>query len=181
MEPVLIIIRGAPSTGKTTIAYLLSKKLPNTILISIDSLVQMNLAQKYSDSECVEARPLGHRMAKMLIRDLLKEGTSVIVEEALPFEREIQKLKEPADDLGYHSFVFELTVPLNVALEREKTRPYAREGKPVEEVMRLIERNPCPEAIKIAASGKTPEEIAVGIMNHIDEVLKLPYVPHRQS
>ena len=167
---IVIILRGAPSSGKSTIAYLLSKNLPNTYKFGIDSMVQTIISPgKVDMNEWLKARPLDHELSEIIVKYLLDKGNNLAIEEIFLEAKEIDKFVKIAHKIGARVFVFELKVSLEEALRREKIRPYAEEGKPVKEAIELLDKNPYKNAIKIDTSKLTKAEILEFILQKIKE------------
>ena len=166
-QQTVIILRGAPSTGKTTVAHLLTERIPGLVKISVDSLVNMNVKPKHTNEEWVKGRPLGLEMARVLLEYFLTKGNCVVIEE---FFIETNRIKEIIKISRKHkasSYVFELTVSLMAALEREKIRPDAKNEKPVEELIGLMEKNPYVGTIQIDTSDKSPNNIVDLILQNL--------------
>ncbi len=167
-KPAVIILRGAPSTGKTTTAHEIRKKLPNSFILSFDNLIAMNVPQEVKGEERIKIwgkmRPLGHKLGHVLISYLLKERKNIVIEEMLPDVAGIKKLVKLANSWGAKPFVFELTAPIKTIEKREKIRKFPNPEKPVKMIIDLLTNNPYPEAIKIDTSKSSPEECAQKIL-----------------
>jgi len=170
-KPLVIIIRGAPSTGKTTTAHEIRKRLPDSFILSFDSLVAMNVPEELVGEERIgtwgKMRPLGHELGYILTSYLLKRGKNVIIEEMLPDATEIRKIVRLTNSCGAKPFVFELTAPREVIKRREKIRRDLNPEKPVEMIIDLLTNNPYPEATKIDTSKKSAEKCADFILSYI--------------
>lgn len=172
-KPIIIILRGAPSTGKTTIAHEIRRRLSDSLILSFDNLIAMNVPQEVVGEERIGAwgkmRPLGHELGHVLTSYLLKKEKNVVIEEMLPDVAGIKKLVKLASSKGARPFVFELTAPLEIIEEREKMRKYPNPEKPVEMIINLLAKNPYPEAIKIDTSKSSPKECAKKILEYIEK------------
>lgn len=170
-KPIVIVIRGAPSTGKTTTAHEIRRKLSNSFILSIDNLIAMNVSEEVIGDERIESwgemRPLGHELGHVLTSYLLKRGKNVIIEEMLPDVAGIKKLVKLASSWGANPFVFELTAPLEIIKRREKMRKYPDPEKPVKMIIDLLTKNPYPKVIKIDTSDLSPREVADLILDKI--------------
>lgn len=164
---LLIIIRGAPSTGKTTIAYLLSKKIPHAYKISVDSLTGMFTLPGSKSKEWKQVRPLGQELARILTDYLLNQGKTVIAEEVFPEVRYISDLEGVAKKNKVKSYVFELITPMEILSQREGVRPDAKADKPVEKLAGYIQQNPYPGAIKINTAPLSATHCAESILGTI--------------
>lgn len=170
-KPIVIVIRGAPSTGKTTTAYEIRRKLPNSFILSIDNLIAMNVPEEVIGDERIESwgemRPFGQELGHVLTSYLLKKEKNVIIEEMLPDVAGIKKLVKLASSLEAKPFVFELTAPPGTIMRREKMRKHPNPEKPVKMIMNLLAKNPYPKAIKIDTSDLSPREVADLILDKI--------------
>ena len=71
---MIIFLNGSINAGKSTVAKLLAKELPNTALIEIDTLREM-----ISWMPIDKAIPLNLKNAVSVIRNFAEEGLDVIV------------------------------------------------------------------------------------------------------
>jgi len=171
---LLIIIRGAPSTGKTTVAYLLSRKIPHAYKISVDSLTGMFTLPGSESKEWKQVRPLGQELARILTDYLLNQGKTVIAEEVFPEVRYISDLEGVAKKNKVKSYVFELITPMEILSQREGVRPDAKADKPVKKLAGYIQQNPYPGAIKINTAPLSATHCAESILgtipaNHVNK------------
>lgn len=169
--PLVIIIRGAPSTGKTTVACEIKKRLVNSVILSIDGLIHMNMPKQLTDREKIkiwnEIRPLGYELTHVLVSGLLKKRKNLIVEEIFLGLVELKKIVSLAKKHKAEVFVFELFAPTRILLEREGKRELVQPDKPVEEAISFLNENPYPKAIKIDTSRLLPSDIAKTILTKV--------------
>jgi predicted kinase len=107
-----IILRGPAGAGKTTIAERLVH-IYEAHHIPIDT-VKKRLGLKNSYPEKLEAN-------KAIIKEALqylKEGTPVIIDEVIYYEKQLEELKK----IPYECHLFTLNAPLEICLERNKKR-----------------------------------------------------------
>lgn len=106
---MIIFLNGSINAGKSTVARLLAKELPNTALLEIDALREM-IAWMPID----EAVPINLENAVSVIRNFVKRGFDVIVPYPLS-EKNYQYVMEGLKDLGAEIHVFTLAPNLDVA------------------------------------------------------------------
>jgi len=172
-RPVVVIIRGAPSTGKTTVSFELRKRLPNSFIIGIDKIIAMNVSEKLGRKEKIrewgKMRSVGHELSDVLMSYLLKKRMNVIIEEVLPDLNRVKEVVKLAKSLGADSFVFELMAPLETIEKREKMRKDTNPEKPVKMIVDLLDKNPYPEATRIDTGKFSPTECAEKIIGIVEK------------
>ncbi|MCL4390205.1 MAG: AAA family ATPase [Patescibacteria group bacterium] len=169
MKQFLLILRGGPSSGKTSISNLISERVAKVARIRVDSLIACLLPQAYSVSDWIEVRPLGHEMARNLAKLLLHQGYNVIIEEMFPEHEFITKLVQIGEQEAQKVLVVELTVDLNEALRREEVRGdinIDRRGE-IEKLINTIAANSYPDSLRIDSAKKRIEEISEQIINNL--------------
>lgn len=170
-KPLAIIIRGAPSSGKTSVAKELKSLIPETVIISVDSLIAMQLGSfdKMSE-EYVEAwrkeQPYGMEIAEILTKYFLTRGKNVVVEEVFFVQPFLDQIVKAAKKKG-ETIVVELVVPLKAVLKREKGRGSYWELKPVQQMYEEIVNNPYPGSIRIDSAQLSPKECAERILKEV--------------
>jgi broad-specificity NMP kinase len=87
MASYLVVIYGAPLTGKSSIAWRLAKTLAGkTAVVSFDGLIQGSIAVR-ADDERAEVE-MAHIQARLLVANYMKNGYNVVVEG--PFSYQIE-------------------------------------------------------------------------------------------
>ena len=83
--PDLIVIYGAPLTGKSTLAGALGRSMPGkTAIVSTDYLVSQAIA--VPDPDRAAELDMAHLQLRLLVANYLKNGYNVIVEGPFLFD-----------------------------------------------------------------------------------------------
>ncbi len=106
---MIIFLNGSINAGKSTVARLLAKELPNVALVEIDALREM-IAWMPID----ETVPINLENAVSLIRNFVKRGLNVIVPYPLS-EKNYHYVMEGLKDLGAVIHVFTLAPSMEAA------------------------------------------------------------------
>ena len=159
MKQVLVILRGAPASGKTTIGENLRDFDKKIAWFKTD-----NIKPFFSD---FEDRTLDAVMGTALttLNHLLDEGYSVIYDGIFKNPAYAQRAIEMGKSKNIPAVVYQLTCSLKTLQERDKTRKGIKEGcrKPlgdeiIESLFNKVENNPIEEAIKLNTEEKSLEE-----------------------
>ena len=121
-KPTLIVVSGLPGTGKTYFGSKLAERLPFVILES-DTLRKMLFpSPTYTPAESARLFQAIHR----LIEELLKRGTSLILDATNLSERYRERLYNIAERLDVKLILVRVEAPADLVRERLKART---EGK----------------------------------------------------
>jgi adenylate kinase family enzyme len=113
---MILFINGSINAGKTTVAKILAKKIPNAALVEIDVLREM-IAQVPIE----EAVPIVLENAVSVIKSFLEKGLNVIV--PYPFsQKNHDYLMENLKDLDTKIYFFTLAPKIERALENKGIR-----------------------------------------------------------
>lgn len=136
--PVLVLLRGAPATGKTTIARYIRSKKRKFVWISIDAL--RVFVYKYPPKR----KDLIFKATLALTNFFLREGFSVIVEELFIRLHEIERFYDLGKENHLPVYLFELTADLEDIIKRNPQRPFPLRGgaKEAMNLYKLLEKNP---------------------------------------
>lgn len=86
MPQLLVIIYGAPLSGKTTLAWTLARSLDRkSVVVSTDQLIRGAIAVPGSDEKA--ELDMAHTQLRLLVANYLKNGYDVVVEGVYMFER----------------------------------------------------------------------------------------------
>jgi len=163
--PLVIVLRGAPGSGKTTTSELLKKFIPKTVVISGDTLTAMVVPDK---NHWREFWPLGHEAARILLEFFLKKKFNVVVEEILPDVLHIERIIAVAKNFQARVFVFQLEASLAILNLRKKYLKPQMSRNLIKELYGMVLRNPYPGAIKIDTTKLSPQECVDFILGSID-------------
>ena len=166
---LVIIIRGPPASGKSTTGKRLRNKLDQkTAHIQVDFLKRM-----ISKEITKESRDMSHESAQILTDVFLKKGWNVVIEELFIYNEYIGGVVKIAEGLGCKVFIFELTAPLEVLIQRDASKNYGVIGgiKWLRKLYKLISENPEPRAIKIDTSKNSIDETVNIILTEINNKL----------
>jgi chloramphenicol 3-O-phosphotransferase len=130
----LVVIYGAPLSGKSSLAWALAKAMPGkTAVVSIDQLIGGAIARPSADA--AEELDMVHIQARLLVANYMKNGYHVVVEGPFYYERE-QTLHRYEQDIEQLISLMRqmtqkaLTVQLSVAPEvlAQRAQQAGRDG-----------------------------------------------------
>ena len=116
MKPLIIFLNGSINAGKSTVAKLLAKKLPNTALVEIDAFHEMIEWMPIEQSI-----PINLENAVSVITNFAKRNLNVIVPYPLS-QRNYDFMVENLKDLDADIHVFTLAPQLEKALTNRGSR-----------------------------------------------------------
>lgn len=150
MIQILIILRGAPSSGKSTIAKNLRDYEKKIAWLKVD-----NFKPFFAESTDLILDDVNNS-AIVILNYLLDQKFSIVMEGVFQNPFYIQKAVEVAKQKNISFCVYELVCSLETLQKRDKTRPGIKEGcrKPlgdfvISNLSNIIEKNPFKEAIKL--------------------------------
>jgi len=123
---MIIVIRGAPSVGKTSVAGALVELLEDSALVDGDQgLPGMSEAtwHKVCAQDDAGRTSLGNSWILAGVTVLVERGLHVIVDSHFSRDHELPDLLQHLEPLGQDIHVFILTVDPEEHLERDATRP----------------------------------------------------------
>lgn len=170
MKQVLIVLRGAPASGKTTIGENLRDFDKKIVWLKTDNI-------KAFFSNPSESRILDEVMETCLIilKNLLERGYSVIYDGIFKKPEYAQKAIALANSKNIPTVVYQLTCLLETLQKRDKTRKGVKEGcrKPlgdeiIESLFNKVEDNPVEGSIKLNTEEKSLQECLEIIKKNFD-------------
>lgn len=143
MKQVLIILRGAPASGKSTIAKKLRDYDKKIAWLKVD-----NFKPFFAEETDIIVDEV-NKAAINSLEYLLNEGFSVIMEGIFQNPGYVDLAVNIADRKNIHSVVYQLFCPLDILENRDKYRNGIREGcrrqlghEIIEKLFKVIEKNP---------------------------------------
>ncbi|KKP80979.1 MAG: hypothetical protein UR81_C0010G0007 [Candidatus Levybacteria bacterium GW2011_GWB1_35_5] len=159
VKQTLVILRGAPASGKTTIGENLRDFDKKIVWFKTD-----NIKPFFSD---FEDRTIDAVMETALVtlNYLLDEGYCVVYDGIFKNPRYAVRAIEMGKAKNIPTVIYQLTCSLKTLQQRDKTRRGVRKGcrkplgdKIIESLFEKIENNPIEEAVKLNTEEKSLEE-----------------------
>jgi predicted kinase len=170
MAQFLAIVRGAPASGKTTIAKKFRSFDKKVVWLKVD-----NFKDFFTGEASLKEQRYVDECALASLEYLLKEGFSVIMEKIFFDPFIIPKSIEVAEKHKVNVKVFQIRCPLETLLERDKNRPGVKEGcrKPlgtelITKLYNQLERTYYPDAIEIDTGSLSLDESVKVIKTALD-------------
>lgn len=168
-EQFLVIIRGAPSSGKTTLAKRLRSFKKKVVWLKVD-----NFKDFFSAKPSLKEQRYVDECALVTLQYLLDNDFSVVMEKIFydPFiislaVKEAQRHNTPVK-------VFQIKCPLDVLQERDRNRPGVKEGcrkplgdKVIKKIYNQLEKTYYPGAVSLATDKLSIEECVKKIKESI--------------
>jgi len=118
VEPKLIIIRGFPASGKSTIAHGLRKRFEKAALFNADYFIHIIGGSKRNK----EDKNTMFDLILLLSKELSKKKYTIIIEELFIFQDEIEMFINEFNKLDYQSHIFTLISPLDKLIQNDNKR-----------------------------------------------------------
>jgi chloramphenicol 3-O-phosphotransferase len=158
---MIIFLNGSVGAGKSTVAKLLAKAIPNTTIVEIDALREMIEWMPID-----QAVPINLENAVAIIRNFTKHGISCIVPYPLS-QKNYEFVTSGLSDLGVPMFFFTLAPSLEKALsDRGERKLDEQERERIKYHYSIGIHAPSFGTI-VDNSDQTPEETAKVILNDI--------------
>jgi len=150
MKQVLVILRGAPSSGKSTLANKLRDYDKRIVWLKVD-----NFKPFFSDNTDLIVDDV-NKTALNSLNYLLDQGFSVVMEGIFQNPQYIQNAIDIAKQKNIPSIVYQLDCSLKTLQERDKTREGVKEGcrkllgdEVIKRLYEVIENNPFKNIVKL--------------------------------
>lgn len=167
MGQFLAIIRGAPASGKTTIAKVMRSREKKVVWLKVD-----NFKDFFAD-ESDYFRGFVDGSALATLEWLLDQGFSVVMEKIFLNPTAISKAIDVAKKRSVPSRVFQIKCSLATLHERDRNRPGVKEGcreplgdKLIEEIWRKLEETFYEGAISLDTEKMSVEDCVQLIENN---------------
>lgn len=121
----LIILRGAPSSGKSTIAKSLKSLKSKVAWLKVDNFKPFFAKDISEENEAID---YVNQSAIVLLEHLLNQGFSVVMEGIFQNPQYITLAIDVARQANIQFKVYELECPLEILQERDKVREGVKEG-----------------------------------------------------
>jgi len=165
----LAIIRGAPASGKTTIAKSMRDFSQKTVWLKVD-----NFKEFFSEENSLEEQKFVDECALSTLKYLLDQGFSVVMEKIFYDSSTIQFAITAAIDRKIPAKVFQIRCPLSVLQTRDRNRLGIQEGcrKPlgdetISRIYKKLEGTFFPGALELDTNELSVEECVVKIKSSL--------------
>lgn len=159
MKQILIILRGAPASGKTTIGKNLRDFRNKIIWLKVDNF------KPFFSEDLEETLPAVNETALATLKYLLDQGNSVIFEGIFRNPIYIEKAMEYAKNKNIACIFYQLSCSLKTLQERDEVREGIKEGcrKPlgdevIEKIYNELENKKIDGAIALDTENKSLQE-----------------------
>lgn len=151
MPQFLVIIRGAPASGKSTLAKKLVDDQQKVAWLKVD-----NFKPFFGEKALLKHQPDVDRCALATLKYLLDSGFSVVMEKIFYNPFIIPLAIDEAQKRGIKTVVFQIKCPLHILQARDKERPGIKEGcrqplgdAAIEKIFLQLEKTFYPQAITL--------------------------------
>ncbi|MBU2576101.1 MAG: ATP-binding protein [Nanoarchaeota archaeon] len=161
-----IILRGPAGSGKTTLSKELAKIYP-LYHIELDILRKKIPREENEPKFSQEEKLRTNRILIPLVREKLKAGQKVIIDEVFYYKSQLNEIKK---EFSKEIIIFNLTCPLELCLSRNRSRRSLGERKTTDEATKTIHFlvSQLKEGIKIDTSNKTIQETLKEIISNLE-------------
>lgn len=171
MDQFLIIIRGAPASGKTTIAKKLRNFQKKIAWLKVD-----NFKDFFSDEVSLVEQKNVDECALSSLAYLLDQGYSVVMEKIFYDPFVIPLAVEMAVKRKIKVKVFQIRCPLDILQERDRVRPGIKEGcrkslgdEAIENIYNQLEKTYFPGAIELNTQKLSEKECVSRILDELNK------------
>lgn len=168
MKQVLIILRGASASGKSSIARALRNFEKKTVWLKVDNF--KDFFSEISEEALSEA----NKASLATLNYLLDNGYSVIFEGIFKNPDWVNNGTKLAQQKNIPVYIYQLSCSLKTLQERDQTRPGIKEGcrkplgdKTIELLYHEVENKPITEAVKLNTDKLSIEECIKTIHKHL--------------
>lgn len=169
MKQVLVILRGAPASGKTTLGESLRDKEKKIVWLKIDNL------KPFFSEDWGDSLDEVNKLAMVLINSLLDDGYSVVFDGIFKNPDHAMESVKLAKSKNIPAVIYQLVCSLETLKARDKTRPGIKEGhreplgdETIERLFHKVKDNLLEDAIELDTENKTLEECLVIIRKNFE-------------
>jgi predicted kinase len=173
-KPTIAILRGRPTSGKSTAWHNLKKRKEMDGWIFIDFCkIKDDLGETLNDEE---RKNIGKKFLFALLREAIKTSKSIIIEEMSRTSVE-KRLKSPIKKYNYEIIVFQFTVCTETAYKRDvqrardKWHPFMGK-KWIEEGHRYHDKNIDPKGIVVDSNKLGKKAVVEFILKELELKIK---------
>jgi len=168
----LIILRGAPSSGKSTIAKNLRSVKNKVTWLKVDSFKPFFAKDVAEENEALD---YVNQTALATLQHLLNQGFSVVMEGIFQSPKYITSAVDMAKQNNIESKVYELTCSLKVLQSRDGSREGVKEGcrkilgdKIIAKLNQIVKDNPWIGAEKLNTENLSLEECIEKVKSQLE-------------
>ncbi len=150
MKQVLVVLRGAPASGKTTLGENLRSKEKRIVWLKIDNL------KPFFSEDWGDSLDEVNKLAMEIINSLLDDGYSVVFDGIFKNPDHAKEAVKLAKSKNIPVVIYQLTCSLATLFERDKNRPGIKEGhreplgnETIESLYNKVLKNPIDGAIEL--------------------------------
>lgn len=166
-QPTIVILRGPPASGKTSVSLVLREKLQPVARINIDSMRYMVTPRNFSPKFL---RAIKLNSARLAV-GYAQEGISSVIDSAFTDPQIVSKMCQIIENAGFEPMVFTLVPDVNILLDRNLNQELFERADP-ERLKQIISTYNWDVGTKITVKDREIEEVAADIYMHIEERYK---------
>lgn len=158
MNQKLVIIRGAPASGKTTLGENLRSKEKKIVWLKIDNL------KPFFSEDWGDSLDEVNKLALTIINSFLDDLYSVVFDGIFKNPEHAREAVKLAKSKNIPVVIYQLTCSLATLQARDKSRPGVKEGcreplgdETIERLFHKVKDNPLEDAIELDTENQTLE------------------------
>lgn len=160
----VVILRGLPGVGKTSVAVALRERLTPCVRLNVDTLRYFVSPRQLTGDQLLAAKLAAARMAV----EYARLGTHAIIDSVFASSSTLAAVRTAIADAGVESIVFTLTAAVETVATRNVSRSSFTRQPP--ERVRELASTWMTAGIEIETDGKVEEEVADEIVHHLERL-----------